>query len=230
MTARSHTNGGPEHDFEPVNGLPAHLPEGEHIVWQGRPDARLVGRKVLKTRWIAGYFVVLAVWALIVGVHEGRAFGNTLISIAMLTILAAVVIGLLELFAWGVHKTTLYTMTNKRLVFRIGVALSATFNLPYDQIAAVDMRERGNDFGDIALTLKKGNQMSWLVFWPHVRGVQMKMTVPQMIGLPNVGGAAEMLSLQMHSHLARKHSGSTTSVVNQSVSAVSPRPIIVAAE
>ena len=28
----------PEHEFEPVHGLPEKLPAGEKILWQGSPD------------------------------------------------------------------------------------------------------------------------------------------------------------------------------------------------
>ncbi len=48
--------------FEPVPGLPEALPEGEHILWQGAPDARHLARDAWGLRWVAGYFVLLAVW------------------------------------------------------------------------------------------------------------------------------------------------------------------------
>ena len=49
-----------EHELEPVPGLPGTLPDGEQMLWQGRPSARLVARHVLKNRWIAGYFLFAA--------------------------------------------------------------------------------------------------------------------------------------------------------------------------
>lgn len=111
-----------EHEIEPVPGLPGYLPEGEDMLWQGRPSARLVARHVLKNRWIAGYFVVLAAWAVLGGLYDGRPVAGIVFSVAVLTALAALVIGMLELFAWAVEKTTLYTITSRRVVIRFGVA------------------------------------------------------------------------------------------------------------
>jgi hypothetical protein len=32
--------------FEPIRGLPEQLPEGEHILWQGAPDPRVLAREI----------------------------------------------------------------------------------------------------------------------------------------------------------------------------------------
>ena len=39
-----------------MRGLPGVLPAGEHIVWQGAPDAHVFARRALHLRWIAAYF------------------------------------------------------------------------------------------------------------------------------------------------------------------------------
>jgi hypothetical protein len=186
--------GGPEHDFEPVPGLPARLPEGEHILWQGAPSSAKVSRQVMKTRWIAGYFAVLIVWNISAGLYDARLPSEILFSSGALTIMSAIVVGFLEAFAWGVQKTALYTITNKRIVMRIGVALSATFNLPFTRIISADMREGTDGTGDIALTLKPGDRLSWLVFWPHVRGFNKGALMPQLICLKDVAIAGNVLS------------------------------------
>jgi hypothetical protein len=41
---------------EPVEGLPERPPEGESILWQGRPQAWALARESLAIRWVAGYF------------------------------------------------------------------------------------------------------------------------------------------------------------------------------
>ena len=186
--------GGPEHDYEPVPGLPGRLPEGEYILWQGAPSAARVSRRVMKTRWIAGYFAVLVIWNISAGIYDGRLPSEILFSSGALAILSTIGIGLLEAFAWGVQKTTLYTITNRRVVMRIGVALSATFNLPFTRIVSADMREDKSGAGDIALTLKPGDRLSWLVFWPHVRGFHKGALMPQMICLKDVAIAGNVLA------------------------------------
>jgi hypothetical protein len=186
--------GGPEHDFEPVPGLPGRLPKGEFILWQGAPSSAHVSRQIMKTRWIAGYFAVLLVWNVSAGIYDGRTPSELLFSSGALAIMAALAIALLEAFAWGVQKTTMYTITNKRVVMRIGVALSATFNLPFTRIVSADMREGKDGVGDIALTLAPGDKLSWLVFWPHVRGFRKGALMPQMICLEDVAIAGNVLS------------------------------------
>lgn len=186
--------GGPEHDYEPVPGLPGRLPEGEMILWQGAPSSAQVSRRIMKTRWIAGYFAVLVIWNVSAGIYDGRMVSEILFSSGALAILCGMAIALLEAFAWGVQKTTMYTITNKRVVMRIGVALSATFNLPFTRIVSADMREDKNGCGDIALTLAPGDKLSWLVFWPHVRGFRKGALIPQMICLKDVAIAGNVLS------------------------------------
>jgi hypothetical protein len=192
--------GGPEHDYEPVPGLPAQLPEGERILWQGRPVSSAVARRCLKARWLAAYFALLVAWAVVSGIYDGRPAGSILFSASAIAIMAMIVLGLVEAFAWGVQRTTLYTITNKRVVMRIGVALSATFNLPFAQIVGADMRHDSKNNGDIALMLKPGNRLSWLVFWPHARGWRKGTLVPQMIGLADAAGAARILANELRSY------------------------------
>ncbi|GGB33737.1 photosynthetic complex assembly protein [Roseibium aquae] len=189
----THTNG-PEHDFEPVPGLPADLPKGEKILWQGRPATKLVSRRVMKVNWFAGYFAVLLVWTLAAGYADGRTWPHVLFSAGAVLLLSAVFLGMMELFAWGVHKTTLYTITNKRVVMRIGVALSATFNLPFAKMVSADLRLDKRGGGDIALTMAQGHRLSFFSFWPHVRGYKSGSMVPQMICLKNAQQPARILA------------------------------------
>jgi len=222
--------GGPEHDYEPVPGLPGRLPEGEHILWQGAPSSARVSRQIMKTRWIAGYFGVLVLWNITAGIYDGRLPSEILFSSGALAILSTIAIGLLEAFAWGVQKTTLYTITNKRIVMRIGVALSATFNLPFTRIVSADMREDKNGNGDIALTLKPGDRLSWLVFWPHVRGFKKGALMPQMICLKDVAVAANVLSSALAVSRTPRIAERLASASRKQAGQVSSAPAIEAAE
>ena len=195
-----------EHELEPVPGLPGTLPEGEKMLWQGRPSARLVARHVLKNRWIAGYFLVLAIWAVVGGLYDGRPLAGIVFSVAVLTALAAIVIGMLELFAWGVHKTTLYTITSSRVVLRFGVAFSITLNLPFKQIGALALADQGKGAGNVAIQLLPGHRLSWLVQWPHVRGWRFANVEPSLICLTDAKKASDVLALALSQH-ASVHSG-----------------------
>ena len=48
-----------EYDDEPVHGLPAQLPEGERIVWQGSPCPVRLAKTAFHLRAVAIYFALL---------------------------------------------------------------------------------------------------------------------------------------------------------------------------
>ncbi|OYQ34581.1 phosphonoacetate hydrolase [Niveispirillum lacus] len=189
-----------EHEIEPVPGLPGKLPAGEEILWQGRPAARLVVKHVLKGTWIGAYFVVLALWAAAAGMADGQPIGGILFSVAVLIGLAALVLALLELFAWAVERTTLYTVTSERVVMRFGVALSMTLNLPFSQIDTVALGRLTGKAGTIAIALRKGHRLSWLVQWPHVRGWRFAAPEPSLICLPDAETVGAVLTLAYGRH------------------------------
>ena len=218
-----------EHDLEPVAGLPGRLPEGEQIVWQGRPDSRLVGSRILKMKWIGGYFVILALWAVIAGFNDGRTAGGILFSAGVLALLGMVLVGMLELFAWGVERTTLYTITNKRVVMRIGVALSVTLNLPFNQIASAAVERDTDGNGSIALRLNPGHRISWLMQWPHTRAWRFAEVEPSLICLRKVDETAVLLANQL-SIFAGKGITQRVETFPGSNDNKTKRPIAVAAE
>jgi hypothetical protein len=209
-----------EHEIEPVPGLPGHLPAGEEILWQGRPSARLVAKHVLKSAWIGGYFVVLALWAAAAGLADGQPIGGILFSVAVLVGLAALALGLLELFAWGVERTTLYTVTSERVVMRFGVALSMTLNLPFSQIDTVALGRLGGKAGTIAIALRKGYRLSWMVQWPHVRGWRFASPEPSLICLPDAEAVAGILTLAYGQHTSARSGHSRLMVAANTVDTV----------
>jgi hypothetical protein len=215
--------GGPEHDHEPVEGLPGRLPAGEHIVWQGRPQKGGVARQVLKSRWIATYFALAALWSVAVGVNDGVPPGGILIQLGWIGLLAATVFGLIALYASAIARTSMYTITNRRVVMRIGVALSASFNLPYAQVTGADFRERKGGEGDVALQLKPGHTLTSAVFWPHQRGRVWSRLQPEMICLKDARNVAAILALQLQAHEARGAQAQTTAADERPVPVIRPQ-------
>ncbi|NBN76678.1 PH domain-containing protein [Microvirga tunisiensis] len=191
-----------EHEIEPVPGLPGYLPAGEVQLWQGRPSARLFARHVLKNRWIAAYFAVLIAWGVASGLYDGRPVAGILFSVAVLSTLAALVLGLIEIYAFAVERTTLYTITSRRVVIRFGVAFSMSLNLPYAQVNAVALGGLGGRAGHVALALKPGHRLSWLIQWPHVRGFRLAEPEPSLICLPDARQVAGVLALAITQHAA----------------------------
>lgn len=158
-----------EHDYEPVPGLPADLPQGERILWQGAPDRRALARHAFHVRAVALYFVAVLVWH---GVSTGDSGiqGSQWLATLVPALLPAILgLGILHLLAWLNARSTLYTLTNRRVVMRFGVAIPMTVNIPFAQLEAADLREHGDGSGDLALRLGAAAKASYLVFWPHAR-------------------------------------------------------------
>lgn len=218
----------PDFDDTAVPGLPGPLPAGEHMVWQGKPDKGLVLRHVFKARWIAGYFGLMLAWLLVTGVYFGRAPFDIAVSLVIMTAAGGLVIGFFALYALAIHRTTIYTLTTRRIVMRTGVALPTCFNLPFNEVEAVDVFERADGTGNLALRFKPDIRLSWMVFWPHVRGLRLARPEPQLIGLKDIGSVADQFAMQLQAHHGRQHSANTGRATD--VQHAGPVPMPVAAE
>ena len=128
---------------EPVRGLPQALPEGEQLLWQGRPGTLAFAIHAFHIRFVLAYFVLATGWRL----ANLEATGAGSVEMARVAINssigAAAGLGLLFLIAWAMANATVYTITSKRVVFRYGVAIRKYINLPFDQIVSADMRRYG---------------------------------------------------------------------------------------
>ncbi len=187
--------------FEPVPGLPEALPAGEEILWQGRPNTWALARDAMSVRPVAAYFVILAVWRAIV-VGGSAPLSEALIAGSWLILIGAIACGLLYLVALAQARAALYTITNKRVVMRVGAALNVTFNLPFKQIetAGLDLRKDGT--GTVALTLSGRNRISYLICWPHVRPWRMAKCEPALRCIPDAGHVAKLLADAAQTQLA----------------------------
>jgi hypothetical protein len=182
-----------EHEYEPTPGLPAHLPEGEAILWQGAPDWMTFARRAMRARVVSAYFALLMVWGVASGVSDGAAFSAVAISTARLAGLAIIAVGLLALFAWLVARTTLYTITSRRVVMRFGIALPVTLQIPYVRIDTAALHAWPNGAGDIALTLAAGERAAYLVLWPHARPWTLARAQPSLRCVPDAADVARVL-------------------------------------
>jgi len=195
-----------EHEIEPVPGLPGHLPDDERVLWQGRPSWKLIARHTLKTRWIAAYFALISAWSIGTGLTEGETAAGMAASIVIFSIMAFAVFALASIYAWAVEKTTVYTVTNKRVVIRFGVALSMSLNLPFKQIETIAFGKLNGEAGNLAFALKPDQRVSWLMQWPHVRGWRFARAEPSMIALQDAQKVADLVVLSF-SQFTAENSG-----------------------
>jgi hypothetical protein len=172
-----------EHDYEPVPGLPAVLPQGETILWQGAPCWRTLARRAMRVRLVAGYFVLLAAWGVSGRLAAGMPPSEVALSTLRLGALATVAIALLMLFAWLVARTTLYTVTTHRVVLRFGIALPITIQIPFRMIDSAGTHIWSDGTGDIAVSLMPGQRIGYMVMWPHARPWKLTRTQPALRGI-----------------------------------------------
>lgn len=179
-------------DFEDSPGIPAPLPPGEHVLWQGSPDFREIAKNAFHIRKIALYFaLILAIQTVSVFQSGSAALGA---SLSLTIMLSALGLGILVLLAWLTSRVTIYTVTNCRVLIRFGIALQMTMNLPFSQISAADMRKGKDGFGDIPLSVKDSRRVSYLVLWPNVRPWAFSKPQPMLRSIANVSHVAGIIA------------------------------------
>lgn len=182
-----------EHGFEPVPGLPERLPEGETLLWQGRPGWRGLARGALHVRGIAAYFVLLALWRGASVTADGGSGLEAAGAAATLVLIGAVPIAFLLAYAWFAAREAVYSITNRRIVMRVGLALPVTINLPFALIENAALSRRADGSGDIVLRLAGPQRASWIALWPHLRAWRFTRPEPMLRALSDAESAAQIL-------------------------------------
>lgn len=193
MKAHRHSLGH-EHDHEPVRGLPEVPPAGEHVLWQGSPDWWQLALRAFHLRKLVAYFAVLMVLRAVFVAGDGASATDAVVAALWLALPSSVALGLVALLAWLSARTTLYTITNHRVVMRIGIVLTLTYNLPFKRIAAAGLKLQPSGSGDIPLTLAGKDRIALLHLWPHARPWRVAKPEPMLRCLPDAAAAARVLS------------------------------------
>lgn len=183
-----------DHDFEPAYGLPERLPARERLLWQGSPEWKPLARGAMHIRGLAIYFAVLLIWRGANTMAGGGHATDALVSIAWLAPLAVLALATTALLAWLSARTSVYTITDRRVVMRVGIVLTITFNLPFRAIEAASVHANADGSGDIALALNGPDRIAYVHLWPHVRPWKIKRTQPMLRGLGDVQAVATVLA------------------------------------
>jgi len=215
-------------DFEDSPGIPAPLPAGEHVVWQGKPDFREIAKNAFHIRKITVYFALILLIQSVSIYQMGSSSVNA--SMLMTTMLSAAGLGILALLAYLTSRVTIYTITNKRILIRFGIALQMTVNLPFSQISAADVRVGNNGTGDIPLTMKDSKRISYLVLWPHVRPWNFSRPQPMIRSIANVQKVAGIISEIAADSIAPDTVNRKTNTASRSISAASADAVLMKPE
>lgn len=191
MSIQSH---GHEHEFEPQMGLPERLPRGEQLLWQGKPHAPTLALRVFHLRKVALYFGLLMLLSVANSMADGATLATALRGLLGLPLLLAfTALSLLAALAWFTASTTVYTLTDRRVVMRVGIVLTLTFNLPLRWIAGAELARLPGDRGDIALALAGEDRIAWLQLWPHVKPWQLRRPQPTLRAIAQAPAVAQQL-------------------------------------
>lgn len=183
-----------EHDFEPIRGLPGDLPAGEHVVWQGAPDWKVMARRVFHVPVVGAYFFGLMAWRVAEALSTGSSLSAALLNALWVTPLALLGVALLAGLAWLNSRSTVYTVTNKRVVMRFGAALTKAINIPFSIIESADMRAFAGGSGDVSITLKAPNKVAYLQLWPHARPGKLSAPQPTFRSIAKAADVAVLLA------------------------------------
>lgn len=185
---------GHEHEFEAAPGLPERLPADETLLWQGGPDWRQLVRERFHLRGLALYFaVILALRAGFV-IADGGSAADAVRAVLMLLPLVLAALGMITLLAWLSARTTVYTITDRRVVMRVGIVLSLTFNLPLNRIESAGLKLTRDGHGNIPLLLAAPDRIALLHLWPHARPWRAARPEPMLCCIADAARVAGLLT------------------------------------
>lgn len=157
----------------------------ERLLWRGRPDVALLARGAFRTYWVAFYFALLVVICFATD-RPGTA--------AIMAGAGVVTIAILYFLAWLSARSTLYILTDVRMIMRIGMAIETRINVPLKQVQSAHLRNSGKGYGDIALELNGDRLLGIVLLWPHVRPWRFNRPQPMLRGIPEVAKVAQMMA------------------------------------
>ena len=153
-----------------------------------------MARRVFRVDWVAVYFALLMAWRIVDSTANGQDLVTALLAAIWVAPIAIVGVGLLVGLAYLNSRTTVYTLTNRRLVMRFGAALTKAINIPYKIIESAAVNKRADGSGDVALQLVKPNKISIVLLWPHARPGFISQPQPSLRCLRDATRAAAVLA------------------------------------
>jgi Bacterial PH domain len=179
------------------DGLPDHLPEGERLIWQGKPDWKRLAINAFHVRKVAGYFALIIVAQGALRLSNGASWAEALNAVPVLLGLGVAACAILVLLAYASAKTTRYTLTSKRALMKVGIALPVIINLPFKQIDGVSFANTGKGAGTIVFKTGGQTRLAYLLLWPHAKPWHLTKPQPAFRDIPEVETVASRLAFAL---------------------------------
>ncbi|MDD2860300.1 MAG: photosynthetic complex putative assembly protein PuhB [Acidiphilium sp.] len=178
----------------PTRGLPHELPAGETLLWQGAPSFRALAFGAFHLRFWAIYVAIMLAWGIISALISHHSMQMAEAAGFWSLFLGVLALGLVLGFALLTARTTIYSITSKRVVISYGAAIRKHFNLPFRAILSADLRTAPDGTGDIVMAPEADRNLSYILFWPHVRAGRRARVEPVLRGIPEAGRVARLLA------------------------------------
>ena len=170
------------------------LPKGETILWQARPDWWRLALGAYRLKLVGAWFLVFALWRIGVTHYDTGSWAAGFGEAAALLPALGTGVGLIMLLAYLTARATRFTLTNRRLVMRYGVALPAQLNIPLAHIDHASLKLNSDGTGDMPLSLPKKGRPSYFQLWPYARPWKLGSAEPMLRAVPNAAEAARLVT------------------------------------
>ncbi len=171
---------------------PSPQPAAPIVTWRGRPAWRACLVRIWRAPWVAIYFALLLADAARVALTSPSK--SDLLGGAALLAIAIGVLGLLTVLAWLTARTTTYIISDRHVEMHFGIGIQAKLVIPFGAIEHVAIRVHGDQTGDIALRLIKGQRVLYPKLWPHARPWRWFRAEPMLRCVPRAGVVGTLLS------------------------------------
>jgi Bacterial PH domain len=165
--------------------LPEKLPQGEIVLWCGRPSWRSLALRAFHVKKVGIYFGLILAWQAVLELQQQFPWQGIAANLIPILLLGVGAIGILALLAWIYCRTTTYTITNRRVFMRFGAALPMMLNLPFRVIGSAAAKVHRDGTADIPLRLLGDGRVAYLVLWPHARPWHITHPEPMLRSVPD---------------------------------------------
>lgn len=177
------------------------LPPGEALLWQGSPDWASMASRVFHLRGLSLYFAALWLWQAGTSWRDD-GFAAALHATGVSFLLGGAALGVLAFMGWLMARSTVYTITTRRVVMQIGVALPMACNVPFKVVEKAAIARHPEGTADLSLGLKGGDRFAYLALWPHVRAWRIARPEPMLRCIRNADEVARILAEALNAYTA----------------------------
>ena len=163
--------------FEAPKNILDAIPNGESILWKGRPSLWGFSWNLFGLKWITLYLSMLSI------VSVARFFASdfyTAFYVDFLPFFLSGIFASIILIGLAATQTysTVYIITENRVIIKTGAALSFLISMPFKKIKEVNLQKRGASIGTISFELLSEKRVPYISCWPSVRPWKFKRTQP----------------------------------------------------